>query len=309
MDEQELAEIVNELLRHRAEGSNLAEAATRVREQHPNLSAIPLAQALVMTTPSTPIAMAMIAPGGEQPAANPTTTSLDHPIEIAAALKGAGYSANDIAPAIVGPGAYPSLTAYQLGQVLMAPAVFPATTRDEMRAALQAANFSPADIDAAIAQLFPAPKPTYRKIGPVGITTDPFDDTDAVLKLNKPLTRLFIRSGTVLDSFEVYYGGNNRPLAHHGGGMGDSRANIDLRDDYITKVSGFYGGYHGGHCMLQLTFQTKKGKTYGPYGNMWDADPNRTPFTLEANENEKVIAFFGTANWYLCSIGITVQTI
>ena len=307
MNQNELAAIVDELLRHQAEGATPAQAAREVRASHPDLSAVPLAQALVMSTPRAAVAMPMLAPGTVPDAS--VTTGLDAPIQLAAALKDAGYGINEIAPAIIAPGVFPALTAYQLGQVLIAPSVFPNTTKDQMQGALQAAKFSPADIAAAIAQLFPSPKPAYRKIGPVGITADPFDDTDAALKLNKPLTRIFVRSGTVLDSFEVYYGGNRRPLAHHGGPMGDSRANIDLSDDYITKVSGYYGGYHGGHCMLQLTFETRKGKIYGPYGNMWDADRDRTPFTLAANDDEKVIAFFGTANYYLCSIGITVQPI
>jgi hypothetical protein len=78
-------------------------------------------------------------------------------IEIAGALKAAGYSLIEIAPAIIAPGVYPGLTAYQLGTVLMAPSVFPQTTKEEMRGALQAASFSMADIDAALARLFPPP--------------------------------------------------------------------------------------------------------------------------------------------------------
>lgn len=81
----------------------------------------------------------------------------DGAIEIATALKAAVYSVNEIAPAIVAQGVYPELTAYQLGKALMSPTVFPKITAAEMRAALKAANFSQADIDTAIALLFPLP--------------------------------------------------------------------------------------------------------------------------------------------------------
>ncbi len=461
MNENELAAIVDSLSEQQQGGATLAEAATTIRGQNPNLSATDLAQALAATRLSTaPEILPEIDPSGAVAQAMTSGDPLAGPKEIAEALKAAGYSLNEIATAIIAAGVYPDLTAYQLGTVLLWPSVFPNTTATEMRGALEAANFSAADIDAALAQLFPSPivgpivdgaiicfhcmgtavnpahlwlngrtqdgklelspsaadpstgarwkahaqgenvfafeclgtlvnpdfvwlygtydgsvflapratpstddglrwqvntadgkiytlknlgaanpfvwlnggtadgsvnlapgtaspytgtqwkaVPQFRKIGPIGIKADPFDDTDAVLKLNKPLTRLFVRSGNVLDSFEVFYGGSNTPLAHHGGGMGDRRRNAILGDDYITKVSGYYGGYHGGHCMLQLTFYTKKGQIFGPYGDMWDTDPGRTAFTLEADDDEKVVAFFGTANYYLCSIGITVQPI
>jgi hypothetical protein len=92
---------------------------------------------------------------GEAPRAA-AADPLAGPTEIAAALKAAGYGLDEIAPALITPGVYPALTAVQLGTVLISPPVFPSTTREQMGAALQVAKFPPADIDAALASLFPA---------------------------------------------------------------------------------------------------------------------------------------------------------
>lgn len=77
------------------------------------------------------------------------------PTEIAAALKAADYSRDEIAPALITPGVYPALKAVQLGSVLMSPTVFPGARWEQMDAALQAARFPQAEIDDALASLFP----------------------------------------------------------------------------------------------------------------------------------------------------------
>jgi hypothetical protein len=158
MNENELAAIVDSLSEHREEGATLVEAACKISDQNPNLSPIELAQALVAMH-SVVDAQTLVAFGehAARPQAMITADPLAAPIEIAGALKATGIDLNTLAHTMVAPGVYPWLTAYQLGTVLMAPSVFPNTTKAEMRGALQAANFSMADIDAALAKLFPPP--------------------------------------------------------------------------------------------------------------------------------------------------------
>jgi hypothetical protein len=284
---------------------NALAIAGEIKDSYPSLTLTEMAQVLKHNS---------LHPVFPQMTLTEMATTLVNP-----ALGSATFS--DVAVALHSPGVYPQLEADEMGQALKTPSVFPNISKEDMSTAFKVAGYPQAEIDSAVAQLFPTSVVGYRKIGPVGITADsfcdPFDDTEAALNLNQPLIKLSIGSGNVVDSIQAFYVSDTIPLTgRHGGSGGDSIANIILGDDYITKVDGYYGDYEGGHYILQLTFQTKSGKIHGPYGDMVNTDPDRTPFSLEANDNERVIALFGTAGiypgtagFYLCSIGITVVKI
>ncbi len=116
-----------------------------------------------------------------------------------------------------------------------------------------------------------------------------FDNVPSTVDGIKPITKIVVRSGNIIDQLNVFYAGAATP--HGGNGGGESVIQIDS-DDYLTEVSGDYGNWFGAVHILQLSFKTKKGKTFGPYGNMGYAD-NRTPFSLKANGNEVIVGFFG----------------
>lgn len=88
-----------------------------------------------------------------------TPDPLAGPTELAAALKAAVYSRDEIAPALITQGVYPALKAVQLGTVLLSPTVFPDTKWEQLDAALRVARFPQAEIDEALASLFPVKGP------------------------------------------------------------------------------------------------------------------------------------------------------
>lgn len=227
----------------------------------------------------------------------------------------AGITPAEVAVALKDPRNYPALTALQMGQVLKANGVFPQITSDQTRPALQAAGYAQADIDSAAAQLFP-PLHQYRKLGPAGIVqASSFDDTDAAKNLGQSLTKLTVHHGNLVDAIATFYGSQQTSLSSHGGSGGATTTDIIFDPgDVLVGISGFYGFWFGGNYILQLTFHTRNGKVYGPYGDMNFAS-GPTPFSLTANSNEQVIALFGSVAsgdngraQYLGSIGVTVQT-
>ena len=90
----------------------------------------------------------------------PTPTAPKNPLEIVRALAAVGYSEDQVAPAAAG--AFPELEATELALCLADAQAFPAATQDQLRAALTAVTrYSAADIDSAVALIFPAePGPT-----------------------------------------------------------------------------------------------------------------------------------------------------
>jgi Jacalin-like lectin domain len=231
----------------------------------------------------------------------------------------AGITPAQVALALKDPRNYPSLTALQMGQTLKANGVFPQITADQTRSALQAAGYAQADIDSATTQLFPPPPPPppppYRKLGPAGAGSgNAFDDSDAAKNLGQPITKVIVDHGNVVDAIKVFYGNQQTPSFTHGGSGGAFTDTITLDPgDMLTGISGFSGSYFGGNYILQLTFRTRNGKTFGPYGDMQFASGS-TAFSLTTRVNEHIIAFFGSVAsgnngqaQYLGSIGITIQ--
>lgn len=155
-DPERIASIVAELRGRLQPFASLGETARHLREQHPGMSATAVAQALLQHAagrgPGSVSAAAMtLSAAGVLPPPDPG------PLAIAVALKDAGFSAAEIAPALIAAGVYPGLTALQVGTILIDPTVYPATTRDQMSTALLGAPFPAADVTAALAQLYPAP--------------------------------------------------------------------------------------------------------------------------------------------------------
>jgi len=139
----------------------------------------------------------------------------------------------------------------------------------------------------------------------------PFDDTTAAQGLGLPLTKIFLRYGNVINAIQAFYGDAQTPLTYHGDPVGEVPV---AAGDPIAHVSGFYGSWFGGNYILQLTFVTSGGKTYGPFGNM-DYGNTRTPFTFDLQPNERLITFFASTaypnnrQWtFIGSLGITVGT-
>lgn len=220
---------------------------------------------------------------------------------------------SEIARALKDARVYPSLTALQMGTVLKDNQVFPMLTDSQMTQALTDAGYAAPEVQQAVAQLFPQPR-QYRRLGPIGVQGEPFDDTSAAQNLGQPLSKITVHTGNIIDAITTFYGGQYQALPAHGGSGGDGTDIVFDPEDVLIEVSGFYGSWYGGNYILQLTFTTRNGKNYGPYGDMNSAS-TRTPFRLQANANEQVLAFFGSTAFgsngramYLGSLGITVQT-
>ena len=128
------------------------------------------------------------------------------------------------------------------------------------------------------------------KIGPVGgPSTQSFDDFPAIPP-QTPITKLVIASGDVIDSIQAFYG--NTAMPKHGGDKGvQAIVNINP-NDYITEISGCYGGYYGAVQIGQITIKTHLGKIYGPFGGAKVS--NNQAFSLKtAGAKEQIIALFG----------------
>jgi hypothetical protein len=218
---------------------------------------------------------------------------------------------SELAVALKDPQNFPQLTALQMGEVLKAEGVFPGITAQQTQDALNAAQYAPADVSAAVNQLFPQPV-QYRRIGPFGAAGQmPFDDND--LATTQPLTQLIVRCGNIIDGIQAFYGDSLVATPIHGG-SGGGQNTLPLSDDPIIEVSGFTGYWFGANYVLQLTIKTRS-QTYNPFGDMAYANGEKTPFTLKAEVNEEIVGFFGTATYgnngqsiFLGSLGAIVKS-
>jgi hypothetical protein len=230
----------------------------------------------------------------------------------------------EVAEALKDPRNYPSLTALQLGTVLKADGVFPDISASEMQIVLSTVTCNNApcytadEVEAAMNELYPSPPPpppAYRREGPAGqVITGalPFDGTDGAN--GRSITKLVIRSGNIVDGIQVGYGQPPELQAPHGGsGGGGKHVTLDA-GDVLTGISGYWGRWFGGNYILQLTFTTRNGKKYGPYGDMAYSN-SRNAFSLDVNAGEEIVAFFGAGAYgnnrksiYLGSLGIVIKS-
>jgi phosphatidylserine/phosphatidylglycerophosphate/cardiolipin synthase-like enzyme len=123
------------------------------------------------------------------------------------------------------------------------------------------------------------------------------------------LTRLLVRSGDVVDAIQASYGSTVMPL--HGGPGGRPNV-IDLAEgEYITELSGQYGGYFGAAHILTLSVRTNL-RTLPTYGSTHYAD-NPRPFSFRAESGEAIIAFSGRTfrhtdgTDYVSALGVVFQ--
>src|SRR5437660_5315088 len=149
IDLQRIAALARDLGRRAQPFASLGEIARDLRAANHGITATAVAQVLVHAH----------AHGAEHAAMRAVVTAAPEPgpLAIAVALKDAAYTAAEIAPALIAPGVFPNLTALQVGTVLLDKSVYPATTRDQMKAALLGAPFAAGDVDAALQQLYPPP--------------------------------------------------------------------------------------------------------------------------------------------------------
>lgn len=253
-------------------------------------------------------------------AQSPSDTYVEDATYLASLLVSAipGVTPTDVATALKDPRNYPNLTAYQMGEVLKSDGVFPSITAPDMQTALLAAGYPSTDVDAAIAQLYPVTPPpvtvTYRRMGPAGQSGQmPFDDNSYAIA-GQPITQLIVRNGNVIDNLQAFYGTPPSPAPAHGGSGGGQAVITIPSGDVLVEVSGYTGYWFGANYVLQLSFRTRNGLSFGPYANMGYAS-NQTPFSFRVESNEQIVGFFGSATYgdngrltLLGSLGIIIQT-
>lgn len=149
-----------------------------------------------------------------------------------------------------------------------------------------------------------------REMDAVGGGGASFNDIPATVQNIKPITKLVIRSGNIVDQFTVYYEGS---AVSHGGNGGEETSICIDSGDYVTEVSGDYGTWFNVTQILTLSFKTKNGKSFGPYGNE-AFEQSRTPFSFKANSGEAVVGFSGSIRTHsgglqgLSAIGVGFAT-
>jgi hypothetical protein len=163
----------------------------------------------------------------------------------------------------------------------------------------------------------PEQTPTPRHEGPAGPAEGfPFDDSEAALALDRPITRLIVRCGEILDAIQTFIADTELP--QHGGDGGGAHT-IDLEPgDVLTEISGYTGDWHGRIYVLQITLRTRDGREYGPFGDMSGAgDPS--PFHFAADPGQHIAAFHGaiaageqadgSMSAFVTGIGVVLQTL
>ncbi len=134
--------------------------------------------------------------------------------------------------------------------------------------------------------------PQYRTEGPTGhVARDAFDDTEKVKELSSPITKIVIHANDSIKQIQTYY--NNVAMSAHGiSEMERYVIKLD-KDDYLTEIYGYQGVNRGRYCLLQLSFRTKQGKSFGPYGAS-GGGITRNTFSFVSKPKEQIIAFCGT---------------
>ncbi|XP_019180877.1 PREDICTED: mannose/glucose-specific lectin-like [Ipomoea nil] len=89
-----------------------------------------------------------------------------------------------------------------------------------------------------------------------------------------------------------------------GGGGSDTAVvrketiDIDGTDEYLTEISGTFGPLDRSYNVLRSIKFTTNAREFGTYG------PNvGTPFNFQAQNDNKIVGFFGRAGFYIDAIG------
>ncbi|RLN25583.1 hypothetical protein C2845_PM07G20400 [Panicum miliaceum] len=147
------------------------------------------------------------------------------------------------------------------------------------------------------------------RVGPWGGRGgSPWDDGP-----HRGVRSITVTYGRFLESMRVeYVDRNGRPVLgeKHGGGMGRSlsaKIELDFPYEFVTGVSGCYGGAHGGSppVVRSLAFATSRGAAHGPFG---DADADGLPFAYPM-EGGVVVGFAGRSGWHLDALGLHVAAL
>lgn len=122
-----------------------------------------------------------------------------------------------------------------------------------------------------------------------------FDDSNVLGAAGSPaLVQILVRSGDVIDALQTTNAApftfNGRTvdvpyqLLQHGGSGGQSTTIAIAATDPITEVDTASGNWFGWQCVVQVTFRTRSGKVYGPYGTGANArDVTTTTWTDGGN--------------------------
>ena len=141
-----------------------------------------------------------------------------------------------------------------------------------------------------------------------------FNDTEIVKQTNRSISAFLVQAGNIVDGIQALYGEEAIPLAPSHGNLAEDQTKITLEPgDRWSEISGCYGSWFGGSYVLQLTFHTHQGKTYGPFGNMQYAEDIQ-PFSLMVQPNERIVALSGVVsfgdngnNRHLGALGLVVH--
>ncbi|MHC4159578.1 MAG: jacalin-like lectin [Planctomycetota bacterium] len=117
---------------------------------------------------------------------------------------------------------------------------------------------------------------------------------------NIHLSQLIIRSGEIIDAIQVVYkeGYTSKKQQQHGSKGGCKTTLSFDGDEYITKITGRYGGWYGNQSdtfIQALIIHTNRQPQGYPVRGMWDRNPvdRSTKFTIVAPPGYEIIGFYG----------------
>lgn len=129
------------------------------------------------------------------------------------------------------------------------------------------------------------------------------DSVQTALANGQPLTSAVVHGGWVNDALQ---GANSAgSLTYHGGTGGNVYNPNWGSSDYIVRFYGVYltGSSWYGNVIGQISFVTKSGVTYGPYGTAFGGGTvNNFDYTLPTGS--KAYGFIGTSDSLVRSIGL-----
>lgn len=151
----------------------------------------------------------------------------------------------------------------------------------------------------------------WNKIEPVGVDTGiDFDDTESVFLGENSVMGIVIRSGYIVDAIGLLRSGMTKEPLHGSTYGGGENLVIWDCDDEVIAIEGTAEARFadGGGAVSELIIKTKKGRTYGPYGN----GKGKTSFCHEIPEGGKFRGFCGCIGkggngGYLAALGVVYE--
>ena len=123
-----------------------------------------------------------------------------------------------------------------------------------------------------------------------------FDDTPVALGTDLFVNAFLVRAGDIVDGIQALYSEQHIPLTLPHGNLTGHQTKIELESgDQWSEISGFYGEWFGGNYVVQLTFCTRQGQVYGPFGSLNYVYKSR-PFHLVIRPDEKIVALSGVVS-------------